>query len=92
MWDASAHRERHLVGADIEAPVHGRRIAADDFAAAAQGELDGERALARCRGAQDGENRRAQTLRPENDEADHEPEQNQQAQLLLARRERHGIT
>jgi hypothetical protein len=29
---------------------------------------------------------------PEDDESDDEPEQNQQAQLLSARRQRHGIT
>jgi hypothetical protein len=29
---------------------------------------------------------------PQDDETDHEPEQNQQAELLRARRKEHGIT
>ena len=58
MGNAAPLGERHLVGADVEAAVHGRRIAADDFAAAPQRQLDAERALARRRGTQDGEYRR----------------------------------
>ena len=95
---------RHFVGPDIEAAIDSRRIAADDFAAAPERELDAQRALACCRWTQNGENRRpfdlgdgrvhgrAQSLVPEDDEGDDEPEQNQQAQLLRARRQGHGIT
>jgi hypothetical protein len=95
---------RHFVGADIEAPIDSRRIAADDLAAAPERELDAQRALTCCRGTQNGENRRpldlgdgrvlgrAQRLVPEDDEGDDEPEQNQQAQLLRARWQGHGIT
>ena len=38
--------QRHLVGADVEAAIHRGRIAADDFAAIPDGELQRERALA----------------------------------------------
>ena len=38
--------ERHLVGADVEAAIHGGRVAADDFAVEAARERDAERALA----------------------------------------------
>jgi hypothetical protein len=92
MLNAATQREGHFVGADVEAAVHRRRVATDDFAAAPLGELDAERALARRRRTQDGENRRPQTLRPEDDEAGYDREQNQQAELLRARRDRHGIT
>jgi hypothetical protein len=62
MGDAAALGRRHFVGADVEAAVHGRRIAADDFPAAPQRNLDAERTLARRRGTQDGEYRRAQMV------------------------------
>ena len=50
-----------FVGADIEAPIDGRGIAADDFAAMPQGQFDRERALACGGGTQDGENRGTQS-------------------------------
>ena len=46
MRDAAARRDRHLVGADVEAAIDGCRIAADDLAVEALGERDGEGALA----------------------------------------------
>jgi hypothetical protein len=92
MGNASALGQRHLVGTDVEAAVHGRRIAADDFAAAPQRELDAERALARRRRSENRKDRRAQTLGPEHDDADHDPEQNQEAELLLTRWQRHRLT
>ena len=48
---------RHLVGADVEPPIDRRRIAADDFAAVPQRQLDAERALAGGGGTQDRKNR-----------------------------------
>jgi hypothetical protein len=33
VWNPSLLRERHLVGADVEAAVDGRRVATDDLAA-----------------------------------------------------------
>jgi hypothetical protein len=92
MENAAALGERHLVRADIEPAIHRRRIATDDFAAAPQRELDAESAFPCRRRTQDREYWRAQTLIPEEDEADHEPQQNQQTELLRARREQHGIT
>jgi hypothetical protein len=57
-----------------------------------QRELDAEGAFPCRRRTQDRKYRRAQTLIPEEDEADHEPEQNQQTKLLRASREQHGLT
>jgi hypothetical protein len=57
MRDAAPLRERDLVGADIEAPIDSGGVAADDFAAVPQRQLDAERALARRRGSKDGEYR-----------------------------------
>ena len=44
--DAAALLDRELVGADIEAPIHRRRIAVDDLAIDSQGDFDSERAFA----------------------------------------------
>ena len=49
-----------FVGADIEAPIDGGGIAADDFAAMPQCQFDRERALACGCGTQDGQNGRTQ--------------------------------
>ena len=89
MRDAALLLRRHLVGADIEAAVDGGGIAADDLAAAPQRQLDAERALACCGRTQDGENRRAQTLHPEEGEDDDRAEKNQETELLRAGRQRH---
>ena len=50
--------ERELVSADVEATVHGGRVAADDFAAVALGQRQPKGALTRCRRAENGENER----------------------------------
>jgi hypothetical protein len=92
MWDTSPLIDGHFVGADVETPVDGRGIAADDFAPAFQRQLDAERALAGSRGSKDGEDRRAQCLRPDESESHDDPEQNQQSQLLRARGKRHYVT
>jgi len=55
---------RNFVRADIEAAIDRRRIAADDFAAAPERELDAQRAFACRRGTQNGENRRPQSRVP----------------------------
>jgi hypothetical protein len=55
--DAAPLRQRDLIGADIEAAIDSGGVAADDFAAVPQRELDAERALARRRGPKDGEYR-----------------------------------
>jgi hypothetical protein len=71
--------ERHFVGPDIESAVDSGGIAADDFAAAPQSELDAEPALP-CGGRpQDGENRRAQTLHPEKHESHGRAQEDQKA-------------
>ena len=49
---------RHLVGADVEAAIDGRRIAVDDFAAVALREGEGEGALAGRRRAEHGDHDR----------------------------------
>ena len=46
MRDAAALVDRHLVGADVEAAIDGRRVAADDLAVEPLRERDAERALA----------------------------------------------
>ena len=46
MGNALAGGRRHLVGADVEAAVDGRRVTADDLAVEPVGERDAERALA----------------------------------------------
>jgi hypothetical protein len=92
MGNAAPLAKRNLVGADIESAIHSCRIATDDFAAAPDGKLDAERAFARRRRSKDSEYRRAQGLIPEDDEADDEPEQNQQTELLRPGRENHDLT
>jgi hypothetical protein len=82
----------HFVGTDIEPSIHGGRIATDDFSAPLQGKRDTERALAGRGRSKDGENRGAQTLHPEERERGDESEQNQQPELLRARRKGHGLT
>jgi hypothetical protein len=63
MRNTAALRERHFVGADVESAIYRGRVAADDFAAAPQCELDAERALARGGRTEDGEYRRPFDLR-----------------------------
>ena len=53
MRNAALLGRRHLVGADVDAAVHGGRIARDDFAAEAPRDRQAERALAGGRGADD---------------------------------------
>lgn len=55
-------------------------------------EVDAKRTFACGSGAQDGENRAAQTLHPEEDEYHDSGEKNQQAELLRSRRQRHLVT
>ena len=55
MRNALAFRRRHLVRADIETTIDGGRIAADDLAVEMLSQLDGQRALAGRRGADDGD-------------------------------------
>jgi hypothetical protein len=52
---------RNFIRADVEPPIDGGGIAADDFAAMAGGQFDGEGTLACGGGAQDGQNRRTQS-------------------------------
>src|SRR5688572_10649553 len=53
MWDTPPRLSWQLVGAYVEAAVHGRGIAVDDFAAMPLGERKGERALPRRGRAED---------------------------------------
>jgi hypothetical protein len=55
MGDAALLGGRDLVGTDVEAPIDGRGIAADDLPAEAFGQRDAERALPCCRGTDDGD-------------------------------------
>jgi hypothetical protein len=57
--DAALLVERHLVGADVEAPIDGGRIAGDDFPAEALGQRQRQRALAGGGRADDREQQRA---------------------------------
>jgi len=84
--------ERNFVGSDVEATVNGSGIAADNLAAAPECQLDAECAFACGSRAQDGEDRRAQTLHPEESQSHGGAEKNQQAELLRAGRERHPLT
>ena len=59
MRNSAAFGHRHLVGADIETPIHRRRVATDDLAAVPQCQFDAQRALPRGSRTQDGEDRRA---------------------------------
>ena len=51
--------DAQLVGADIEPPIHGRRIAIDDFAPESLAERQRERALPGGGRSQDGHNQRS---------------------------------
>jgi hypothetical protein len=90
--DSAALMERYLVGTDIKSPIDGGGIAADDFAAAPERELDAERALACGSRAQNGEDRLAQALHPEKREDHSRAEQDQQSKLLGTGRTRHPLT
>jgi hypothetical protein len=57
MGDSTPLWHRHLVGADVEAAIDGRRVTADDFAAVPERQLEAERAFASGSRAEDGENR-----------------------------------
>jgi hypothetical protein len=92
MRDTSPLSDRHLVGADVEATVDGGGIAADDFAAACQRDVDPKRALAGSGRPKDGEDRRAQGLHPDESESHDGPEENQESELLRARGKRHPVT
>lgn len=85
--NAAALIQRHLVGADIKSTINGSGIAADDLAAAPDCQLDAERAFACGSRAQDGEDRRTQTLHPEESQNHCGAEKNQQAELLRTGRE-----
>jgi hypothetical protein len=61
MRNAAPFGERDLVGANVESAIDSGGVAADDFAAVPQGELDAQRALARRCGSQDGQYGRPQT-------------------------------
>jgi hypothetical protein len=92
MGNPSLLRPRDFVGSDVEPAVDGRGIAADDLAAVPRRELDAEGALACGRRAQDRENRKPQTLHPEESQHHDRAEQDQQAELLRTGRKRHGVT
>lgn len=90
--NAAALIERNLVGADIKPAVNGGGIAADDFAAPPDRQLDAERAFACGSRAEDGKDRRPQTLHPEKSQDHGGAEKDQQAELLRAGREGHRLT
>ena len=46
MRNAATFRDRHLVGADVEAAVDGGRVAVDDLAIEPRGHRERQRALA----------------------------------------------
>src|SRR4051812_42180707 len=64
MRDSLSLAERHLVGADVETPIHRGRIAADDLPVEAVRESNPQRALAGCSGTDNGNDPRPRHQRP----------------------------
>ena len=58
MRDAAPLGQRHLVGADVEAAIHGGRVAVDDLAAEPLGERQRQGALAGRGRTEDGDDER----------------------------------
>ena len=64
MRNALLLRERHLVGADVEAAIHGGRIAIDDLAAELVSQRNRQRALANRRRTENRDDERRWHARP----------------------------
>ena len=93
MRNALAGGDRHLVGADVEPAVDGRRVAADDFAVEPLRERDAERALAGGGRTEDRDEPRPlpspRRERAHDRERRQDGQQQQQADLLRPRRLHH---